>query len=151
MQGIIVSDTSSLILLEKINRLDILKSLFGKISITPRVKKELNISLPGFIEVLTPKNQHSQKILESILDSGEASILALALENENSLLIIDEYKGRREAKTLGIKYTGIIGIIILAKEKGIIKSVTEVLEEIQQTDFRISESLIKEAKKKSGE
>lgn len=151
MQGIIVSDTSSLILLNKINRLGIIKSLFGKIYITPTIEKELNIDLPDFIKIQSPKNQTSQKILELHLDPGEASVITLAIENKESLLIIDELKGRLEAKALDIKITGIIGIVLLAKERGIIKSVSEILDEIEQTDFRISKSIMDEAKRMAGE
>jgi len=67
------------------------------------------------------------------------------------LLIIDELKGRREANALGINYTGIMGILIIAKEKNIISSVSAIIEEIQKTDFRLSSKLIEETKRKSGE
>jgi predicted nucleic acid-binding protein len=75
----------------------------------------------------------------------------LALEKEECLLIIDEFKGRREAKQLGLNYTGTLGILIVAKEKGLINSVTEIIKEIGKTDFRINEKLINEVKRKSGE
>lgn len=151
MRRIIVSDTSSLILLHKINRLELLHSLFGKIIITKLVAKEFGETLPDYIEIKSPKNSNYQKILERVLDKGEASVIALALENSDSLLIIDELKGRREAKALGINITGILGILIASKKKGIIDSVSEILNEIKETNFRISEQLIKEVKSKCGE
>ena len=67
--------------------------------------------------------------------------MALALEIENSLLIIDDYKARKLAKNLNINYTGTIGIIILAKQKGIINSIKPILEKIKETNFRISAEL----------
>ena len=73
---------------------------------------------------------------------------ALALEKESCLLIIDEYKGRREAKLLNINCTGTLGILIIAKEKGIIESVSHVLDQIKQTNFRISDELIQETLKR---
>lgn len=151
MRRIIVSDTSSLILLHKINRLELLHSLIGKIIITTLVAKEFGETLPDYIEIKSPKNSNYQKILERVLDKGEASVIALALENSDSLLIIDELKGRREAKALGINITGILGILIASKKKGIIDSVSEILNEIKETNFRISEQLIKEVKSKCGE
>lgn len=151
MRRIIVSDTSSLILLHKINRLELLHSLFGKIIITTLVAKEFGETLPDYIEIKSPKNSNYQKILERVLDKGEASVIALALENSDSLLIIDELKERREAKALGINITGILGILIASKKKGIIDSVSEILNEIKETNFRISEQLIKEVKSKCGE
>lgn len=151
MPGIIVSDTSCLILLDKLGRIGLLKSLFGRITITKIVADEFGNVLPEFVEIENPKNKNYQKILESFLDPGEASAIALALEKEECLLIIDEFKGRREAKQLGLNYTGTLGILIVAKEKGLINSVTEIIKEIGKTDFRINEKLINEVKRKSGE
>jgi predicted nucleic acid-binding protein len=151
MPGIIVSDTSCLILLDKLGRIGLLKSLFGNITVTKTVADEFGNVLPEFVEIENPKNKNYQKILESFLDPGEASAIALALEKEECLLIIDEFKGRREAKQLGLNYTGTLGILIVAKEKGLINSVTEIIKEIGKTDFRINEKLINEVKRKSGE
>jgi predicted nucleic acid-binding protein len=128
-----------------------LKSLFGNITVTKTVADEFGNVLPEFVEIENPKNKNYQKILESFLDPGEASAIALALEKEECLLIIDEFKGRREAKQLGLNYTGTLGILIVAKEKGLINSVTEIIKEIGKTDFRINEKLINEVKRKSGE
>jgi predicted nucleic acid-binding protein len=151
MRKIIVSDTSCLILLEKIGRIALLESLFGKITITSVIADEFGKPLPDFIEIEDAEDKKYQQILESILDAGEASAIALALEKDDCLLIMDESKGRREAKQLRIKLTGTVGILIFAKEKGLIKSVTEIIEQIRRTDFRISEDLIQEAKRKSNE
>ena len=151
MPGIIVSDTSCLILLDKLGRISLLKSLYGKITVTKIVADEFGKVLPEFVEIENPENKNYQKILQSFLDPGEASAMALALEKEECLLIIDEFKGRREARQLGLNYTGTLGILIVAKEKGLIKSVTEIIKEIGKTDFRIGEKLINEVKRKSGE
>lgn len=151
MPGIIISDTSCLILLEKLGKLDLLKTVFGKLTITQIVADEFEKAIPEFIEIENPKDKNYQRILESFLDSGEASAIALALEKENPLLIIDDYKARREAKQLRIKYTGTLGILIVAKEKGLIDSVTEILDDIKKTDFRINERLVNEIILKSGE
>lgn len=151
MPGIIISDTSCLILLEKLNKLELLKSIFRKVIVTQVIADEFEKSIPDFIEIENPKDENYQRILESFLDPGEASAIALALEKENPLLIIDDYKARREAKQLRIKYTGTLGILIVAKEKGWINSVTEILDDIKRTNFRICEKLVNEIKLKSGE
>jgi predicted nucleic acid-binding protein len=151
MRKIILSDTSCLILLDKIGRINILKSLFERITITSIIAREFGSQLPDFIDIEDSIDKNYQKILESFLDPGEASTIALALEKEDCLLIIDDLKGRRHAKKLSINFTGTLGILIIAKEKGIIRSVNEMIEEIKKTDFRISESLIKEAKRISKE
>ena len=150
MPGIIISDTSCLILLHKLGRLDLLQSLFGKLTITQIIADEFGTAIPDFIKIENPKDKIYQKILESSLDSGEASALALVLEKNEPLLIIDDLKGRREARHLGIKYTGTIGILIIAKEKGLISSISEILDEIKKTDFRLSEELIYEIRIRTG-
>lgn len=151
MPAIIVSDTSCLVLFDKLGKLDLLKSLFGKITVTDIIKKEFGKPMPEFIKVKNPKNKVYQKVLENTLDSGEASALALALEEPEHLLIIDEYIGRKEAKRLQLTVTGTMGILIRAKEKGLISSVSEIIAEIEKTNVRLSESLIEEVKKKCGE
>lgn len=151
MQRIIVSDTSCLILLHKIGRISLLKSLFGKIVITSTIASEFGQVVPDFVDIEDPADKIYQQILEQYLDRGEASAIALALEKDDSLLIMDEAKGRREARQLKLNVTGTIGILIVAKERGLIESFTDVINQISQTDFRISESLILEAKRRCGE
>jgi len=74
---------------------------------------------------------------------GEATSIALASADQNSLLIIDESKGRKVAKEMGIQITGTLGILVTAKQKGYIKAVKPIIAKIQQTNFRISENLIR--------
>lgn len=108
-------------------------------------------SSPIIIEIENPENLTYQKILESFVDIGEASALALALEKKDCLLIIDDNKGRREARQLGLTYTGTLGILVIAKQKGLIKSLTEIITDIQKTDFRLSDSVINDAKRRCDE
>jgi len=146
-----IADTSCLILLDKIGRIDLLESVFGKITVTRRVAYEFQKQLPESFEITNPQDDNYQKLLMSFLDSGEASVIALAVEQKDCLLIIDESRGRREVKSLGLKFTGTLGVLLIAKEKGIIKSVTELIDEIGRTNFRISEALLTEVKHKAGE
>ncbi len=151
MQKIIVSDTSCLILFSKINKLDILQKLFRTITVTKIISEEFGEKLPDFIQIENPKDRNYQKILENLVDKGEASALALALEKDDCLLIIDDNKGRKQAKQLGLTYTGTLGILILAKQKGLITSLGEILSEIQKTNFRINQNLIDKALKTCNE
>lgn len=141
MQNVTVSDTSCLILFYKIGKLELLKKLFGKIYITETVQKEFNKAVPDWFEVVQPSSNLG-KGLSGYLDSGEATSISLALEHENSLLIIDEMKGRKAAKELGISITGSLGVLVAAKRKGHIQAVKPLIEKISETDFRISKDLI---------
>jgi predicted nucleic acid-binding protein len=82
------------------------------------------------------------KGLSGYLDAGEATSIALASEYEDSLLIIDEIKGRKAAKEMGISVTGSLGVFITAKNKGYLQAVKPVIDKIQKTNFRISKELI---------
>ncbi len=142
MHRIIISDTSCLILLEKLELLDVLQKLFGEITITEEIARDFRSDLPGFISIAAPLNRNYQMILEGFLDSGEASAIALAIENQGSLLILDDQKARKEAKRLGLKLTGTIGVLILAINRGFISSSDNLIEKIKQSDFRIAEKYL---------
>jgi len=141
MNKTIISDTSCLIVLSKIGQLELLRQLFEYIVTTPEIADEFGETLPEWIKLIAVKDNHKQQLLETQVDKGEASAMALALEMENSRLIIDDYKARKLAKTLRIEYVGTIGIILLAKQRGIIKAVKPILEMIKTTNFRLSAEL----------
>ena len=141
MHKAIISDTSCLILLEKIGELNLLQKLFGLIITTPEVVEEYGLPLPSWIEIKTPLDKKYQSIIEASVDKGEASAIALAVEFDNCLLIIDDLKGRRFANQLGLTFTGTLGVIVDAKLAGIIPSVKPLIEKIKQTNFRVSENI----------
>ena len=90
-------------------------------------------------------------LLQLELDLGEASAIVLAMENENSLLIIDEKKGREVARAIGIQITGILGIILKAKSKGLVDKVAPVLEKLKAAGFRMSTKLERQVLSLAGE
>jgi predicted nucleic acid-binding protein len=141
MSKTIISDTSCFIVLSKTGQLDLLHRLFGNIVTTLEIAEEFGEKLPNWIEIVAAKDVHKRHLLEIQVDKGEASAMALALEMENSMLIIDDYKARKLAHMLNIDYTGTIGVIILAKQKGIINSIKPILAKIKETNFRISAEL----------
>ncbi|MDQ3635707.1 MAG: hypothetical protein M3405_14535 [Acidobacteriota bacterium] len=79
MQKTIVSDTSCLIIFEKIGELDLLNKVFGQILITQDVADEYGLAFPKWISIQNPINQKYQQLLEAKVDKGEASAIALAL------------------------------------------------------------------------
>lgn len=141
MSRIFVADASPLIVLENIGELHLLEKLFGEIFITGEVESEFGRDLPEWIKVLEVREKTTQTVLNLSLGIGEASAIALCLENANSLLIIDEKKGRRIAKELGLQITGTLGVIVRAKEKRLLDSIETVLEKLENAKFRISPRL----------
>jgi len=142
MDKIIISDTSCLIALQNIGLLNLLKDLYKEILITQEVKNEFGLDLPDWIIVLEVKNLEKKSEIELKLDKGEASSIALALEIKNSILIIDEIKGRKIAQSLNIEIIGTIGILLLADKRGLIKDVLSVILKLVNKGFRLSDNLI---------
>ena len=151
MQKTIISDTSCLILLDKIGELQILNLLFGEIIITSVIAQEFGEKLPKWIKIIDPENKKYQTILQATVDKGEASAIALAVEQMDCLLIIDDQKARHLASELGLKYTGTLALIVDAKLAGHIKSVRTILKKIKQTNFRLTPELEKKILEKANE
>lgn len=128
-----------------------LESVFGKVYITPEVASEYGNSLADRIRVKSPADFQKQKVLEATVDKGEASAIALALEQTNCLLIIDDLKGLKLARRLGIHITGTLGVLLQAKQSGFITTVKSLVEKLQQTDFRLTDQLLEEVLKTAGE
>jgi predicted nucleic acid-binding protein len=151
MPEIIISDTSCLILLSKINALDILKKLYKNIFVTEDVLKEYGLEIPDWIRIKSPSDKVKQQILETQLGKGESSSIALAVELKECVLILDDQKARKIAEILGLKITGTLAILIKAKQKGHIISFKSVLNKIKSSGFHISKSLELYALKEAGE
>ena len=148
---IIISDTSSLIALTNIGELEILKSVYEEVVITPEIAEEYGLEAPDWIRIESANDEQKFKLLNLELDKGESSGIALALENESSLLIIDEKKGRGIAKKLGIKIIGILGVMIKAKETGLVDQIKPLIQKLEKVDFRISAKLKTQILEKVGE
>jgi len=146
---LIVSDASPIIALAVCNKLDLLDNLFDKVYIPQAVFNELAIpDKPKALDIIewarnkiTPvKNLSVVTALSMNLDLGESEALALYWETEADFLLIDEKRGRIIAIRNGIKTIGTIGILLASKQKGLIKSVKPLLEQLAKNGFRISET-----------
>jgi len=143
MPRLIIADTSVLIIFKRIDRFDILRNLYHVITITSQISAKFNGTLPDWIEIKEVKDKKYQKFIENHLDAGEASAIALAMEYEDSLLILDDIRARKYAKQLGLTITGSLGVISKAKERGLIDKIKPIIEKLKDLDFRISEKIIK--------
>jgi predicted nucleic acid-binding protein len=144
MHKIVISDTSTLILLQKINELDILLKIYGELYTTPEIAAEYGEKLPDWIVIQPVKDKKYQRFLETQIDLGEASALALAAEFEDVLLLVDDLKARKLATKLMFKTTGTLGIIHKAKQLSIIPKVKPLIDKLLSTNFRISEEIVDE-------
>ena len=146
---IVVSNSSPLISLGAIGRLDLLHELFGEISIPLAVLQEVRsveISTESWIDPREVESPTLPQALESELDRGEAEAIALAIELKADLLLMDERRGRRLAARFGLKVLGVLGILVDSKRNGLIEKVEPVLIELQKkAGFRISPELYRRA------
>jgi uncharacterized protein len=138
----VIANSSPLITLSKIGRLDILTNLFTDIVIPQAVYKEViiegghkrgvsDISLlhdKAIIKVQEVQNRVLSKTLQRELDQGESEVIALALETEHDLVLLDEMEARRLAQSFGLHYTGFIGLLLKAKKSGLIHNAQQLLE-----------------------
>jgi predicted nucleic acid-binding protein len=149
--SLVIADSSCLIILSKIDQLDLLRKNYSRIIITEEIAKEFDSELPAWIEVKEIRDKKLQLLFEEVLDLGEATALTLAFETEDCTVILDDLKARKIAAKLNLKVTGTIGVIVKAKQRGTIHSVKPLFEKILATDFRISDKVIKEAILEAGE
>lgn len=143
----VIADTSCLIVLNRTNLIHILRDLYGNIIVTDEVASEYGNALPQWVRVENVKNRNALKLISTFLDLGEASSCALALETDNSIIIIDDLKGRKIAVRLGLKITGTLGVVLRAKERKMIGSLKNVVEQLRNEGFHISEDLEHEIRK----
>ncbi len=148
---IIVSDASCLILLQKIKAFEVLNQLFANIITTPQVQSEYGDKLPEWITITQVKDTALMYALNESVDEGEASAIALTIETPRSIILIDDLKGRKLAKRLGLNLMGVLGLLLKAKENHIIGGVKQYTDLIQQTDFRVTRELINYVLEQAGE
>lgn len=140
--NVVIADTTCFILLSKIGRLHILQQLFKSITTTNIIANEFGSPLPDWVIVAEVKDTHYLDILKLEVDDGEASAIALSFEFDKTLLILDDLKARKIAIKLNLNFTGTMGILIKAKEAGLIDAIKPILDEIQLTNFRFSENVL---------
>jgi hypothetical protein len=158
--ALIISDTSALIHLAAIGRLTLLRELYQRISVPPAVWKEAvdegkgkagtaeieSARQLGWIEVAIPSNAPLVSLLQRDLDEGESEAIALAIEHRADLILLDESDARQVAERYGLPKTGVVGVLIRAKQEGLIASLKEELEKLQSGGrFWIAKDLYEEA------
>ena len=143
----IVSDSTTLIILLDLDKIDLLSNLFPKIIIPEAVYQEITFKNPlketSFIEVRQAKNSELLEALTMMLDKGESEAIALAVELKLKL-IIDEKKGRKIAMNQGIEIIGLLGVIYLNAIKGFL-TITQAktfLSNAIHHGYRINQDLV---------
>jgi predicted nucleic acid-binding protein len=149
--GVLVCDTSALVALHQVGLLHILPALSPTIVIPAAVAQELAIGRSEGHDVpdaaaltwLGTRTPIARPVLPGAtqLGTGESDVLWVTLEIPGSVAVLDEVPARRVAAQLGIAFTGTLGLLIDAKNRGIIPAVAPVLVELERHDFHMSPRL----------
>jgi uncharacterized protein len=162
---IFVCNTGPLIALAKLDRLVLLQHLGGTgVFIPPRVYKELwskigpeapliETALRTFIHLEQPgKIGPHVEIATASLDDGEREVIGLGTSLQDAVvLVMDDQAGRRVAKELGLPVVGSAGLLLLAKQKGLIAEVYPLLETLRLQGYWLSDAVLDEVRRLAGE
>jgi uncharacterized protein len=159
----VVSNASPLIALIRLGHLDLLRQLYGTVVIPDAVWHEVvvegadqpgaeAVSSSSWIVRRTVTNRPLVHALRQELDAGEAEAIALAVEIDDALLLMDERLGRDTVRHFGIRYTGVVGVLIEAKHKGLVQALQPLLDALRNlVGFRVSEALYRRVLQDEGE
>ena len=145
-----VTNSTCLIGLERIEQLDILPQVFSTVTIPTAVQAEVGISA-DWLTIRTVQNLAVVATLKTQVDEGEAEAIALAMELGDVFVILDDRNARRIAEQLSLKVIGTVGMLLRAKQKGVITEIKPLLTALNQADFRISEAIVQNALRIAGE
>ena len=144
----VICNTSPFQYLHQIDQLRILPALAGKIIVPSAVVDEIavgrvaGVDLPDlaqleWVMVQSPVGQSALPLI-SDLGAGESEVLMLALETPGATVILDDMLARRVAESLNLHLTGTLGLLLDAKQAGLISQVRPLLDQLQALRFRLS-------------
>jgi len=155
----VILNNTPLVALWVLGRLDLVRDLFGEVMIPPAVHAEFlavdraarqqALAHASWIKV-TPLGNPRRVLAYTGLDEGEAAVLALAEELEGTV-VIDERKARRYAKRLGLPLTGTLGVLLLAKEHGLLPSVRAAVDTLLDAGLYLNSDLVTTVLRLAGE
>jgi predicted nucleic acid-binding protein len=159
---IVVSDSSPLIALASLGRLELLHALYGSVLIPEAVRDEVSVDInrpgarevlaAGWIEVRQSRDTLERVIALTLVDKGEAEAIGLAIELNAELLIVDDRRARDLAETMGLRITGVAGVLLEAKKRALINEIKPLLDALSQSgSFRLSRAFYEATLRSAGE
>ena len=159
---IIVSDASPIRALHFLGLLPILRELYGDVVVPTAVQEELlvprirldsiDLSPYDFIQIRSPRELSRVNAFLQMLHRGESEALALGLELQADLILIDELAGRSAALENGLRPLGTLGVLLEAKSNGLVQEVRPFLQRLRaELNFFISNALHQQIVELAGE
>ncbi len=156
-----VSNTSPLLYLYRIGGIEWLPRLFDEICIPETVKNELQTGrnkgydVPNpddysWLKVVNPKSTPSEWLALD-LGAGEIAVMALALENPDRVILLDDMLARRTAQAAGLQVWGTLKVLLEAKSHGIIEKVEPHVSKLGDSGMWISAKIKRRILKLAGE
>ena len=157
----VIVNSTPLIAFSKVDKLELLKTMYEEIYIPGAVFEEVTkkndivrekILQNDWIHIEKIQDINDRRMYSAKLHAGEVEVMILAQEQDESVLVvIDDYAARKTAEFLGLRLTGTIGVLIKAKQQGILKQVMPVIKDMQFCGIYFSQKLIAQIKNLSGE
>lgn len=146
MSKVVVADSTCLIGLARIGRLQILQQLFGEILIPPAVFRETvtdGQGRPGAAEVAAAVWIHTVEIqnvaearrLALELGAGESESIVLATEQHADFLVVDDRRARKKALSHGLPVVGTLALLARAQVKGLLPASCDLEQELRSAGF----------------
>ena len=160
---VVISDTSPIRSLAFLERMDLLHELFGEVLIPRAVVDELRagrsqptVDVSDWLFLIVRDcgrpERASELLKRSGIEAGEADAISLAEDYDNPLLIVDDRKARELAMQLGLRLTGTVGVLILAKQNGLLDAVQPALLRLRdENGFFLSDRVLRNALNAAGE
>lgn len=157
-----VADTSPLLFLAKLNRLDLLRHAAEEILAPPAVfeeiqrvsdeaTKRLEAARLDWLQVHPVADLALIDVLQADLDLGESEVIALAQELKADRVVLDDLDARRMARRIGLLPIGTLGLLLAARLRGEIPSLRSEIERLERQGFRVQKALVEEVLREAGE
>jgi len=148
----VVSNTSPLLNLALIDRLDLLRSQFSGLEVPEQVWDEIQagkrgtdaleeLRNEGFLNIVSVSEDELFREIRGDIDRGESAVLRYALDKDADLVLLDEKEARNVARRHEVPRTGVIGILLKGTNEGDVDDLAEELNALQDACFWISDDL----------
>ena len=159
---IVVSNATPLIAMAMADQFDLLQKIFGRIFIPQGVHEEVvkqggerfgaaEVRQAVWIQVVAAKDRLAVEVLEDDLGKGESETIVLAREMEADWVLVDERLARRKLELLGVRTIGTLGILLKAKEIGLLQEIKPEVDKLRARGFRLSRHVYEDVLQMAGE